>query len=103
MSVLADRIAALIEPGLAAMGYALVRVLVDGKHQARVQIMAERSDGSGIGIGDCAATSRSASAILDVEDPIEGSFTLEVSSPGIDRPLTKAQDYSRFAGNLAKV
>lgn len=103
MNPLADRIAALIEPSLAARGYELVRVLVDGRRQARLQIMAERSDGAGMGVEDCAALSRTVSALLDVEDPIEGSYTLEVSSPGIDRPLTKAADYKRFAGHVAKV
>ena len=103
MNALADRIAALIEPSLTAMGYDLVRVMIDGKRQARVQIMAERSDGSGMGVEDCARVSRQISAILDVEDPIEGAYTLEVSSPGIDRPLVKAADYTRFAGHVAKV
>lgn len=103
MNPLADRIAALIEPSLTAMGYELVRVLVDGRRQARVQIMAERRDGSGMGVEDCAELSRTVSALLDVEDPIDGSYTLEISSPGIDRPLMKAADYSRFAGHVAKV
>ncbi len=103
MNALADRIAALIEPSLTAMGYDLVRVQIDGKRQLRLQIMAERSDGSGMGVEDCAAISRHVSALLEVEDPIEGSYTLEVSSPGIDRPLMKAADYTRFAGHVAKV
>ena len=103
MNALADRIAALIEPSLTAMGYDLVRVMIDGKRQARVQIMAERSDGSGMGVEDCAEISRHVSALLEVEDPIEGSYTLDVSSPGIDRPLMKPRDYARFAGHVAKV
>lgn len=103
MNALADRIAALIEPSLTAMGYDVVRVQIDGKRQLRLQIMAERSDGSGMGVEDCAAISRHVSALLEVEDPIEGSYTLEVSSPGIDRPLMKAADYTRFAGHVAKV
>jgi ribosome maturation factor RimP len=103
MNALADRIAALIEPSLKAMGYDLVRVQVDGKRQARLQVMAERSDGSGMGVEDCAVVSRQISAILDVEDPIESAYTLEVSSPGIDRPLMKPADYARFAGHVAKV
>ena len=103
MNALADRIAALIEPSLTAMGYDLVRVQIDGKRQLRLQIMAERSDGSGMGVEDCAAVSRHVSALLEVEDPIEGSYTLEVSSPGIDRPLTRPTDYARFAGHVAKV
>jgi ribosome maturation factor RimP len=65
--------------------------------------MAERHDGSGMGVEDCAALSRHISAILDVEDPIEGAYTLEVSSPGIDRPLTRPKDFERFAGHLAKI
>jgi ribosome maturation factor RimP len=103
MNALADRIAALIEPSLTAMGYDLVRVQIDGKRQLRLQIMAERGDGSGMGVEDCARLSRHVSALLEVEDPIEGSYTLEVSSPGIDRPLVKAADYTRFAGHVAKV
>ena len=103
MSPLADRIAALIEPSLKAMGYDLVRVQVDGKRQARLQVMAERTDGTGMGVEDCALVSRQISAILDVEDPIESAYTLEVSSPGIDRPLMKPADYARFAGHVAKV
>ena len=103
MNALADRIAALIEPSLKALGYELVRVQILGKHQARVQIMAERSDGSGMGVEDCALISRSVAALLDVEDPIAGAYQLEVSSPGIDRPLVRPRDYERFAGHLAKV
>jgi ribosome maturation factor RimP len=103
MNALADRIAAMIEPSLTAMGYDLVRVQVDGKRQARLQIMAERHDGSGMGVEDCAALSRHISALLDVEDPIEGAYTLEVSSPGIDRPLTRFGDFSRFAGYEARI
>jgi ribosome maturation factor RimP len=103
MNALADRIAALIEPSLTAMGYDLVRVQIDGKRQLRLQVMAERSDGSGMGVEDCAQISRHISALLEVEDPIEGAYTLEVSSPGIDRPLTRPADYARFAGHVAKV
>lgn len=103
MNALADRIAALIEPSLSALGYELVRVQIDGKRQARVQIMAERADGTGMGVEDCAKVSHTVAALLDVEDPIEGSYQLEVSSPGIDRPLVRPQDYARFAGHVAKV
>jgi len=103
LNALADRIVALIEPSLSALGYELVRVQIDGKRQARVQIMAERNDGTGMGVEDCAKVSRTVAALLDVEDPIEGSYQLEVSSPGIDRPLVRPQDYVRFAGHVAKV
>lgn len=103
LNALADRLAALIEPSLSAMGYDLVRVQIDGKRQRRVQIMAERSDGSGMGVEDCVRVSRAISALLDVEDPIEGTYALEVSSPGLDRPLVRPADYVRYAGHEAKI
>ncbi len=103
MRDLTERITALIEPSLAGLGYELVRVQVDGKHHARVQIMAERSGGARISVQDCAAISRAVSALLDVEDLVENAYTLEVSSPGIDRPLVRPADYSRFAGQVAKI
>jgi ribosome maturation factor RimP len=68
-----------------------------------VQIMAEKADGSGMLIDDCAALSRALSAVLDVDDPIVGTYTLEVSSPGIDRPLVRLEDYRRFAGFEARI
>jgi ribosome maturation factor RimP len=92
-------ITAAIEP----MGYDLVRVRLSGGHQPTLQVMAERRDGEGMSVDDCELISRALSAHLDVEDPIPGAYTLEVSSPGIDRPLTRAQDYARFAGHEAKV
>ncbi len=94
---------ALIEPTLAQMGYALVRVRLSGSPRATLQIMAERTDGKAMAVEDCEAISRTLSAKLDVEDPIASAYTLEVSSPGIDRPLTRAADYRRFAGHVAKV
>ncbi|MCW5773599.1 MAG: ribosome maturation factor RimP [Rhodospirillaceae bacterium] len=103
LNALADRLAALIEPSLMAMGYELVRVQIDGKRQRRVQIMAERNDGTGMGVEDCVKVSRAVSALLDVEDPIEGAYNLEVSSPGLDRPLVKPADFARYAGNDAKI
>jgi ribosome maturation factor RimP len=93
----------LIEPTLAGMGYELVRVVVAGGGQPTLQVMAERSDGVPMTLDDCEALSRALSAKLDVEDPIASSYTLEVSSPGIDRPLVRARDYQRFAGHLARV
>jgi len=94
----------IIEPSLAAMGYELVRVqLSGGHHRPTLQIMLERSDGRGMAVEDCEAASRAVSALLDVEDPIPGAYQLEVSSPGIDRPLTRAKDYERFAGHVAKI
>lgn len=85
------------------MGYELVRVLLQGRQDLTLQIMAERSDRQPMTVDDCADISRAVSAILDVEDPISGAYTLEVSSPGIDRPLTRPQDFERFAGFDAKV
>jgi ribosome maturation factor RimP len=100
---LEDRISALVAPSLDAMGYELVRVLLQGRQNQTLQVMAERRDRQSMTVDDCAEISRSISAILDVEDPIAGAYTLEVSSPGIDRPLTRLQDFERFAGFEAKV
>jgi len=100
---LAKRIEATIAPSIEDLGYEVVRVQVTGSHHPRLQIMAERADGSGIDVEDCAVISRSISATLDVEDPFEGEFTLEVSSPGIDRPLTRHKDFSTWSGFDAKV
>ncbi|WP_439813664.1 ribosome maturation factor RimP [Zavarzinia sp. CC-PAN008] len=98
----AARIADLIAPSVEAMGFVLVRVRLGAGRRPVLQIMAERPDGT-MNVEDCADLSRAVSAILDVEDPITGEYTLEVSSPGIDRPLIKADDYVRFAGFDAKV
>lgn len=98
-----SRIAALVCPTIEAMGYGLVRVQVLGRTRMRVQIMAERTDGVGMTVDDCADLSRAISAVLDVEDPIVGAYTLEVSSPGIDRPLVQLADYDRFAGFEARL
>ena len=93
----------LIAPTLADMGYDIVRVMLSGDRQARLQIMIERNDLSAITLDDCAAASRAASAILDVEDPIAEAYSLELSSPGMDRPLTRLADFVRFAGCEAKL
>jgi ribosome maturation factor RimP len=99
---LAARIAALVEPVLVDLGYRLVRVQLSGRDGQTLQIMAERPDGT-MTAGDCETVSRQVSAVLDVEDPIEGAFHLEVSSPGIDRPLVRASDFDTWAGHEAKV
>jgi ribosome maturation factor RimP len=85
------------------MGYDIVRILLSGGRRQVLQIMLDRKDGKPIDVEDCASVSRAASAILDVEDPISGGYTLEVSSPGIDRPLTRLADFARFAGFDARV
>lgn len=100
---LIEQIEALIAPSLTAMGFELVQVkLMDGKKQQTLQIMAERADGS-MSLDDCAAVSRQVSAVLDVEDLITAAYRLEVSSPGIDRPLVKLSDYTTYAGHAAKI
>ncbi len=100
---LEDRIAAVVAPALAAMGYELVQVALLGRSRPTVQIMADRADGGLIGLADCEAISRSIGPLLDVDDPIPGAWTLEVSSAGIDRPLVRVRDWNRFAGHLARV
>lgn len=97
------KVADLIAPSLAAMGYELVRVRLSGKDRPTLQIMADRADEAPVTVADCEAISHQVSAILDVEDPIRSAYVLEVSSPGIDRPLTRAKDWNRFAGHLARV
>ena len=97
------RIIARIEPTLTDLGYEIVRVMVLGRERPTVQIMADRADGSLIGIEDCETISRAVGAVLDVDDPIPGRWTLEVSSAGIDRPLTRLKDWVRFAGHVARV
>ncbi|HEY2526999.1 MAG TPA: ribosome maturation factor RimP [Xanthobacteraceae bacterium] len=98
----AARIAAIAEPVLAGLGYRLVRVRISGLAGCTVQIMAERVDGA-MGIEDCEAVSRALSPVLDVADPIDGSYHLEISSPGIDRPLVRRSDFQRYAGHIAQV
>ncbi len=93
----------LLEPTIAALGYRLVRARVLGDRRPVLQVMAERTDERGMTVDDCATISRTISAVLDVEDPIAGGYVLEVSSPGIDRPLVRPDDFARFAGHLAKV
>lgn len=97
------RIEELIAPSLEAMGYELVRVRLQGTRSPTLQIMIERRDRAALTVEDCAAASRSISAILDVEDPVHGEYTLEVSSPGIDRPLVSLDDFERYAGFEAKI
>jgi ribosome maturation factor RimP len=97
------RVETIIAPTLTDMGYELVRVHLSGAQSKTLQIMAERHDSAEMTVEDCASISRSISALLEVEDPIKGRYTLEVSSPGLDRPLTRPEDYQRFVGLEAKV
>ena len=98
----AGRVSEILEPVIESLGYRLVRVRLMSSGGRTLQIMAERPDGS-MSIDDCERVSRAVSPILDVEDPIEGSYRLEISSPGIDRPLVRLEDFSRWAGHEAKV
>lgn len=99
---LEGRIAALITPSVEDLGFEIVRVSVLGREVPTVQIMADRADGTLITVEDCEQISHAVGAVMDVEDPIPGNWTLEVSSAGIDRPLTRPKDWGRFAGHLAK-
>jgi ribosome maturation factor RimP len=96
------RIEEIVAPTVVGMGYELVRVAMS-RGGGTLQIMIEPADGRAMDVEDCATVSRALSAVLDVEDPIPGAYTLEVSSPGIDRPLTRPKDYSRWAGHVARV
>jgi len=98
-----NEIAQMIEPSLVAMGYRLVRVVVTNGRRATLQVMAERIDDAPMTVDDCALISRSVSALLDVADPIAGAYLLEISSPGIDRPLVRPEDYDRFSGFEARI
>jgi ribosome maturation factor RimP len=102
MANLAEPVRELIEPTIESMGFELVRVAFSGDVQTTLQIMAERPDGT-MTVENCASISRAVSAILDVEDPIAGEYNLEVSSPGIDRPLVRLKDFERFAGHEVRV
>ena len=101
-SGLEARIAHIVEPIAADLGYELVRVKVSGLNGMTVQIMAERPDGT-MTVEDCERLSRNVSPAMDVADPIAREYHLEVSSPGIDRPLTRAKDFERWAGHEAKL
>lgn len=99
----AKHIESLITPTVKDLGFEIVRVAVIGSKYPCLQIMAERKDGTGIDVEDCATISRAISVLMDVEDPIKEKFTLEVSSPGIDRPLTRLKDFDTWAGFDARI
>lgn len=102
-SGLAADVAAIVEPVLADLGFRLVRVKIQGDGRDRVvQLMAERPDGS-ITVDDCETISKGISPVLDVADPIPGAYRLEVSSPGIDRPLVRPSDFEDWSGHEAKI
>jgi ribosome maturation factor RimP len=96
------RVAAIVEPVLHQLGFRLVRVRVSGAEGCTVQVMAERPDGS-MTVEHCEEVSRAISPVLDVADPIERTYRLEISSPGIDRPLVRKSDFDRYAGHLVRI
>jgi ribosome maturation factor RimP len=99
---LGARVATIVEPVLEQLSFRLVRVRISGMDGCTVQIMAERPDGT-MTIDDCELVSRALSPVLDVADPIERAYRLEISSPGIDRPLVRRSDFERFAGHVIKI
>jgi ribosome maturation factor RimP len=96
------RIRELVEPAAEALGFEIVRVRLYAGAPKTLQVMAERPDGTMV-VGDCAALSRAIAPILEIENAVAGEYRLEVSSPGIDRPLTRAKDFKRWAGHEAKL
>jgi ribosome maturation factor RimP len=103
MAGLSDRVETRITPTIESMGYDIVRVQITGSEQLVLQVMVERQDQEQLDVEDCASVSRAISALMDVDDPIDSAYTLEVSSPGLDRPLVRPEDFDRFAGYEAKV
>jgi ribosome maturation factor RimP len=97
-----QRIAEIIEPVLAGMGFLLVRVRLSNQNGMTLQVMAEREDGT-MNVQDCEAVSMAISPVLDVEDPVEKAYHLEVSSPGIDRPMVRKSDFTRWTGHIVKI
>lgn len=93
----------IIRPAVEDLGFEIVRVQISGDQRPRLQVMAEPVEARDMNVEDCATISRAISAVLDVEDPIASAYTLEVSSPGIDRPLTRQKDFDRWQGFEAKV
>jgi ribosome maturation factor RimP len=96
------RVAAIAEPVIDGLGYRLVRVKISAAEGCTIQIMAERPDGS-MTVEDCEAISRALSPVFDVDEPIDRAYRLEISSPGIDRPLVRKSDFERYAGHLVKI
>jgi ribosome maturation factor RimP len=99
---LSARVAAIVEPVIHGLGYRLVRVRVSGSDGCTVQVMAERADGT-MTIEDCETCSRALSPVLDTADPVDRAYRLELSSPGLDRPLVRRSDFERYAGNVVKI
>jgi len=99
---MAARVAAIVAPAIGDVGYRLVRVRITAQNGCTLQIMAERPDGS-MSVDDCEAVSRAVSPVLEVEDPMDRAYHLEISSPGIDRPLVRPSDFARWIGHEARI
>jgi ribosome maturation factor RimP len=99
---MAARVAAIVDPAIIDVGYRLVRVKITGANGCTVQIMAEKPDGT-MGVDDCEAVSKAISPVLEVEDPMDRAYHLEISSPGIDRPLVRAVDFARWVGHETRI
>lgn len=100
---LTERIEQLIGPTVEDLGFDIVRIRLSGKENMILQVMAERRDGEPMVVDHCATISRAISAVLDVDDPIESGYTLEVSSPGLNRPLVQLRDFEKFSGSEARI
>lgn len=96
-------LAEMLRSPLAHLGYALICIQIHGLHKKAIDISIEHLDGRGVSIDDCVKANREAAAILDVENPIQGAYMLQVSSPGLDRPLVQESDYVRFIDQMAKI
>jgi len=103
LNPLEERVLELVEPAAGDVGCRIVRIRITGMKRKRVQIMIERAADGGCGIDDCERVSRAISALMDVADPVPGEYDLEVSSPGIDRPLVRLDDFRRYVGHEAKL
>ncbi len=103
VTALESKIIEIIAPSLEGMGYEIVRVQMQEGGRKTLQVMLEKAGGEDVSIDDCERASRQISALMDVEDPIEGNYNLEVSSPGVDRPLTREKDFERFVGYEVKI
>lgn len=100
---LASRIETLVEPALNDLGYSIVEILIIGSGRVKLDISIERLNHESVTITDCVKANREIAALMDVEDPIKAAYVLEVSSPGIERPLVKKKDFKRFLGEKVKI
>ncbi len=98
-----DRVISVVEQSLAAMEYEIILVRILGGHRRTLQITVDRADGETVTVEDCTRVSRTVSALLDVDDVVSGAYELEISSPGIDRPLTRPKDFERYVGQVARI